>query len=220
MSAFVNLAADPVLWNIIELRVQGALTLEDGLNRPLVNVFHFKRLSGPTQPTLQELCDSFATNNQNHLQAVLNVRVIDFYASARPLDDPLVPEQTQSTGHGVGAVTGDPLSASLAAVLRYKTGVRGRSFSGSKHFGGLSEDDTDGGDELNAASVTLWNTVISGLASTIGDTSSNLYIPCVLSSTLSRINDSPPIFTGATVTSIELNPILGTMRRRKERIPA
>lgn len=220
MAKFVNLAADLTQWNVLEARIQAAIELEDGLFRPLVNVFHFHKVGGSSQPALLDLANGLQSGVVSALSAVLNVRVTDILASIRPLDDPTVTEVTTNGTAGTGVITGDPLSASMAVVFRIGTGVRGRNFQGSKHFGGLSESDCTGGDELDSSRYTLWNVVATAMQSPLVDAGGNTYTMCVLSSTLSGINQSPPFFTGADVDSVTLNHILGTMRRRKERIPA
>lgn len=220
MAKFVNLAADVVQWNILEARLQGAIEWEDTLLKPYVNVFHYHKFGGITTPNLGALADSMSGGLMAFFNGVFNVRMTDLLFSIRPLDDPTVPEQTQSVGAGAGTITGDPLSAALAAVITLGTGVRGRNFRGRKHIGGLSESFSTGGDELNSTGLTALGALATNLAVSIDDGGGNQYQLCVLSSTLSQVNGTPPVFTGADVTTVTLNHILGTMRRRKERIPA
>lgn len=220
MAAFVNLPADPSSWNIIQIRSQCLITYEDTLTKLLINVFNYHKASSSGNPSLLGLANFFAAQVMAYLTPVLNVRVTEPKCFARPLDDPLVPEVENTTSISAGAVTGDPLSAALAVTMQLNTGVRGRSFMGRKHFGGLSESDTDGGDELKASVITSWGTVAGTLEVQADDGLGNLYNPCVLSSTLSLVFGTPPIFTGADITEVVLNPILGTMRRRKEKVPS
>lgn len=220
MGAFINLPADPVAYEILECLLKIDLTLEDGLIRHLVNVFHYHKASGSGSPVLSQCLTSFADDVCSPIIAHLNVRCTGAKCELRPLDDPLVISLVTTPATAAGAVTGDPLSASLAAVVSMDTGVRGRSFQGRKHFGGLSESDSDGGDELKASVITSWNAAIVPMTLAIGDGAGFTYNPCVLSSTLSLVGATPPVFTGADVTTVTLNHILGTMRRRKERVPA
>lgn len=220
MPKFVNLAADLSNWNILEARMQAAVLLEDGLNRPLVNVFHYHKTAGSTVPNLEVFANNMVTALQTAFQNVMNERVTDILFSVRPLDDPTVTEVTQSVGAGAGVIAGDPLSEALAAVITLDTGVRGRNFRGRKHIGGLSESQSTGGDELAASPLGVMQTLATALLTSINGDGGNDYTLCVLSSTLSRVTDTPPYFTGADVVLATAQKILGTMRRRKERIPS
>jgi len=220
MAAFINLAADPTSWNILEVRAEVDITLEDGLVKTLINVFHYHKSSSTGNPSLAGIAAWFNGNIMATFTPLLNVRCSNPRCFVRPLDDPYVMEVEDGVGAGAPAVTGDPLSVVLAAVITLNTGVRGRSFQGRKHFSGLSESDTDGGDELKAGSITTWTGVGSAIAVQANDGAGNTYNPCVLSPTLSGILNVPPYFTGADVVDTSLNHILGTMRRRKEKVPA
>jgi hypothetical protein len=220
MAAFVNLLADPSNWQILEARLKYDVLLEDALTRQFVAVFHYHRSLGSTNPSLATIGADFAANVCSVIMPLLNVRCTGAIADMRPLDDALVMPVEVTPSLDAGAVTGDPLSAALAAVVQLFTPARGRSFRGRKHFGGLSESDTDGGDELKASVITSWAAVESACAVTISDGGGNNFNPCVLSPTLSQIFASTPIFTGCDVNSAVLNKILGTMRRRKERVPS
>lgn len=220
MGVFVNTPADPVAYFMLEFRILWTLTLEDTLTRAMVNVLHYRKLTGSGSPDLVTVLDNFRSSVATQFPSLVNARVNYDGCDVRPLDDPLVPEILNVTSASAGSVTGDPLSAALAVVISLKTSTRGRSFQGRKHFGGLSESDTDGGDELKAASLSAWITAAGNLTGTLSDGAGFTYTPCVLSTTLSGIFLTPPYFTGADIDSVEVNPILGTMRRRKERLPS
>ena len=220
MAVFVNLPADTVLYNILEARMLTRITLEDTLTKDFVNVFHYRRSAGALAPNLAALVTSFEANVNGHFVPLMNVRVDNLGADMRPLDDPLVMPVIAAPTVAAGAITGDPLSAALAVVFKLNTSGRGRSFMGRKHFGGLSESDSDGGDELKAGSITTWAAAGAYLDFDLNDGGTATYTPCVLSSTLSMILGVPPLFTGADIDSVSLNHIFGTMRRRKEKVPA
>jgi hypothetical protein len=155
-----------------------------------------------------------------NLLPLLNVRVTGITHDLRPLDDPLIPAIENNAGTGPGQVTGDPLPSSLAVVCELRTDVRGRSFRGSKHFSGLSESDILHGDELDVTPLVNWNVFAAAMATSAGDGVGNTFTPCVLSPTLSIVYGTPPVFTGADLTGATAKAILGTMRRRKEKVPA
>ncbi len=216
MSVFVNVPADPLTWQVLEAVWRTVVLGEDGISKENVVVAHYHRISGIGASSLIGLANSFNTIFAESMIPLMNVRVTNNVAGVRPLDDPLVPEVQVGAITATGAVTGDPLSSVVAAVVQKVTGVRGRSFKGSVHFGGLSESDTDGGDELKASVITAWETATSAAFQNINDGAGNVFQLCVLSQILSGVNQTPPFFTGADVSNRIVNHILGTMRRRKE----
>jgi len=218
MAAFVNLAADPVLYNILELRMFGLVTQENTLDREWFNIFHYHRTAGGSAPVLQNLVNAFYSAMVATIVPLMNVRVTAANADGRPLDDPLIPPQLSSYGAVVGAVTGDPLSDALAYVADLFTNTRGRSFRGRKHFIGGNESDVDGGDQIKALRLSTWQTTLATALADIDDGGGNVYTPCVLSPTLSNIFGTPPVFTGADVDHATMNAIIGTMRKRKEKV--
>jgi len=220
MGAFVNVPADPANPQILEARFLYQIEWQDTVIRPCFAIFHYHRISGSGTPIYADLTDDVNSNIVVTIGALLNVRVGIIGNDVRPLDDPLVPATFQTGGIATGSVSGDPLPANSALVFNKLTGVRGRNFQGRAHIGGLSEADITAGDQLNASAVSAWNSALALADNNIDDTAGNVFTPCVLSPTLSRIFDAPPIFTGADVTSFALNVILGTMRKRREKVPA
>jgi len=220
MSVFINQAAFEGSHILVECRLITTLEYEDGLFRDLFNVFHYHNLidGGPLDKAA--MLASFISTVGDNIVPLMNVRVTGGKADLRVMDNPLDLVIEQGLGNPAGAVTGDPLSAALALVMTIDTGVRGRSFRGRKHFGGLSESDSDGGDELKAGVIAAWASVASTISANLVLGDGNTYEPCVLSPTLSSLYQDPPFFTGATPGTFTVNHILGTMRKRKERVPA
>jgi len=220
MSVFINQAAFEGSHILVECRLITTLEYEDGLFREMFNVFHYHNLTDAGPLNKGSLLAAFINNVGDPIAPLMNVRVTLGRADIRIMDNPLDVVLEQALGSPSGAVTGDPLSASLALVMQFDSGVRGRSFRGRKHFGGLSESDSDGGDELKASVITSWGSPAAGMGANIDDGTGNEYEPCVLSPTLSSLYQDPPFFTGAAGGTWSVNHILGTMRKRKERVPA
>jgi hypothetical protein len=216
MGVFMNVAADPTSPEILEIQLRTTVEYEDGVFRDFINVFHYHKLASAGTLNLAQFLTNWITNVGDGIVPLMNVRITLGKAACRPLDDPFNLGVEQGLGSPAGLVTGDPLSAALALVMKMETGVRGRNFRGSKHFGGLSESDSDGGDEWKAGTLTNWSSPASTMGTTITDSGGYSYVPCVLSPTLSGIFQTPPFFTGADVTLCSVNPVIGTMRRRKE----
>lgn len=220
MGAFINLPADPTLYNMLEARVLYDVTLEDTLKRTCVAVFHYRRVSGSTPPNLAGIADALASTVGDRFSNALNVRVTNIRVDVRPLDDPLSIPVPQSGGPSAGVVSGEPQSIVNAAVIDLNTGVRGRSFRGRKHISGLSESDSTGGDELTGTALVHFASMIAQILANPNDGAGNIFTPCVLSPTLSDILGTPPTFTGADIIGGTCSPIIGTMRKRKERVPS
>jgi len=220
MGAFVNIVADPAEPKILEYVQLGSITEANGLDKPLYNVFHYHRVSGSGFPDLGALCAAMNNLIVGDIQPLQNVRAHFAFGRLRPLDDPLNPGVVSLAQAGDGGVAGDPISAALALVVRLNTGVRGRSFNGRKHFGGWSEADQDSGDEWDAGMLAAFAAFLPDWLDPIDDGNGVLYRLAVVSSQLSDFLASTPTFTGADVTSLTVNKIAGTMRRRKEVIPS
>jgi hypothetical protein len=118
-----------------------------------------------------------------------------------------------------GTVTTDRTTAFNAAFFRLLTGNRGRHWAGAKHFGPIPESHTTG-DELNSDGLTAWNAVATSLTSALSLTAAegNVYDMLVVSPTLSVLGDEPVrTISYASVDTITLSGVVGTMRHRKER---
>lgn len=219
MSVYLNQAADPVNTTVLELRILYQVTLMNTLVRPLFAVFHYHRIAGSVPADLAYLANQFSLQmGPGNLRPLLNARITVLGVDCRPLDNPLVPPVFDATNAGVGAIATDPLSTAMAVVLDLATPARGRSWRGSKHFCGGNEADTDGGDELNAAAITAWSTYAASGGNSLSDLGGNTFAPCVLSPTLSTIFGTPPIFSFSDGVTCTVKPVLGTMRKRKEKV--
>jgi len=219
MAVFTNISAEPANPQILEARFRYTIEWEDTLLRHCFAIFHYHRSAGSGLPNYVDLGDDVNTNIVLPYGALLNERVTIVGNDIRPLDDPTVMPTFTPAGIGAGTITGDPLPANVALVINKLTGVRGRNYQGRSHVSGLSEADITDGDELNSGAGTAWDSA-SGLADNqLDDSLGNVFVPCVLSPTLSGIFQTPPFFTGADVTSFLVNRILGTMRKRREKGP-
>lgn len=217
---FQNLAADPAIYNMLEGTWKIDVTQDNGNVKQFVNVLHFRRITGSTPPNMTTLVTSLDTNGLAMVLVNVNVNALWNSSSLRPLDDPLNPGIVYAVNTGnPGGQTGDRYDSFSAAKLSLNTGIRGKSFRGSKHFGPLSESDA-AGDDLNAGAITNWtNTAVAifGSPFILSDGTGNTFQCCVLSTLLSKLTPPSIQFTGADVLSATLNHTIGTMRRRKEK---
>jgi hypothetical protein len=118
------------------------------------------------------------------------------------------------TATEVGAITGDRLQTFAAAFLLMRTGLRGRQFRGSKHFGPMSESDI-GDDVFNAGCLARLATIATAMLATLTDTTGNQWKLTVLSRTLSQLQFNPTTVVTNDVTQILVRESVGTMRGRK-----
>ena len=72
--------------------------------------------------------------------AALNARVTQSRNRIRSMDDANDP-YTDFTHAVVGSIAGDSMPTEAAAYILFRTGLRGRSYKGSKHFAPMSETD-------------------------------------------------------------------------------
>jgi hypothetical protein len=120
------------------------------------------------------------------------------------------------TRTSVGAQGGDWLPSFNAATLQLRTGLRGKSYRGSKHFGTIAESDTTN-DELTSGALTRWATMITAYLAGITDSDGNTWLPIVWSRLLSNMSSVPTVIVANQVTSCRINKTLGYMRHRKQK---
>lgn len=222
MAIFRNLVGNVATPMFCEIVLHGEVTTTSGQVKPVLNVFHFRRLVVGGTPDLTTLGNNFNASVGDALRACLNARYTLVEILLRLMDDPA--NAPFSVPINDAGALGDAASAyDLLSAVYYliHTGFRGRSFKGSKHFSGLDESQITG-DELTAAAITAtWDqltTNLNSLIAGIGD-GANTWFPCIISQELSSLGptDIPGIFTGADWSEVLLNSTIGTMRRRKER---
>jgi hypothetical protein len=214
-----NLPADLTQYQMIEIVNRLLVTMTSGPPRSFFNIFHFRNTSNAGAVNMQNIVDAFATNFTTAILPTMNARAAQADAVARPLDDPSSLGATSVIGAGnPGGVATDSYDMASAVSIDLLTDGRGRSFRGRKHFAPLSEADTTG-DELTGGGLTAWQAVAGYMASpwTIFDGISTVVTLTVLSRQLSVLSGPSIAFTGADVVNAICQPIVGTMRKRKER---
>lgn len=115
-----------------------------------------------------------------------------------------------------GSIAGDSMAATLSVYLLLRTGIRGKSYRGSKHLAPASESDTTGGgdDILNAAALVRFNNIAGAVLAGFTDTNGNTWVPVIVSRKLSQLVTNPTTVVANQVTSILTNRRLGRMKRR------
>jgi len=219
VGVYQNLAADPVNYLMLECTCVNTVLMENGILQNCVNVFHMRRTAGTNPADVAGVLDQLRQFWINQVLPLLNNRAEFLRAEARPLDDPLVLAIENATGATTpGGVSGDSLPLDSAVSMELYTGGRGRSFRGRKHWAPLSESDTTK-DELTGTPLANWQSFANGIPGSLHftDGNSNTWDLTVLSKQLSKLDLPSIVFTGSDVVSAFVNPIIGTMRRRKEK---
>lgn len=218
MGVFQNVPGTPLNPAFAEIKTVIPITLASGGTYPATNIYHVRRRTGSASTTLQALMLGFFDLIDDALKAAMSVSAGAGQVYARWLDSPTF-DWEPGTALSAGVITGDSLPNLTTVTFQLKSGARGRSYNGSKHFAGIAESDTTK-DKLNATGAGHWDAVRDSMEVWMNDADNlgNNWGLCVLSQVLSDMTSDPCVFTGADVNNILVNQIIGTMRRRRERV--
>ncbi len=183
------------------------------------NVFHY-RWNGAglfVTPTKGQL-DTAIYNVMGILMiAALNVHWTFVRTRTRFLDD--ASDQYADVAVNLpGNTANDCLPPRNAAYVELTTGLRGRNWVGSKHYGPIAEADTTS-TEINTPTPAWWTNLKNGHLTAVvaGGMTYNLH---VVSSTLSQVKTNPTSIMSAQVTVATLRRNLGGMKRRRPKSSA
>lgn len=199
-----------------EVIMQGLMSSEGSNTINTQFVFQFRRTATAISPTKAALDTIFQSTIADKIVLALNLTWAQTLNSVRWMDDAL--DQAQPFTHAnAGAITGDRMATHLAVFALFRTGIKGRSYRGGKHFGPLSETDTTAGgaDILNAAAITRFGAIITGMMTPLVDSTTNTWKLSVFSRVGSIVKPNPTTIVTNDVTSVLLNKRLGNMRRRQ-----
>jgi hypothetical protein len=200
----------------VEIIANGIAAAGGSNNKKFEFVFAFRRTSNVNPLVKANIETAFQTAIMIPVTNALNNRYAQTFNTVRYLNDAL--DAPVPVARAVaGAIAGDGMPMHNAAYLLARTGLRGRSYKGGKHFGPLSEADTTAGTEdiLNAASLILWGLVATAWLAGFTDANGNVWAPCILSRTLSQLTANPTNVVTNDVTQILINKRVGRMRHRE-----
>jgi len=202
---------------VAEIVVRQEMTFGAATVKTMLNVFHFRRTNTPAAANKGNVAGAFSAQVVTPWLLLVNAALKVATISVRWLDD-VEDQYNDTTVNNVGNVAGDPLSMHSAAMLHFKTGLRGRSRQGSKHFGGMSESDcTTYGDTWNAGALTRIGDVADAIEAGFTEAGGNVWVPCIVSRIHSQLATNPTFIEKADVTQIRVNKTVGTMKHRKAR---
>lgn len=205
----------PITGPVVEVAMKGLMAAAGSGSVNTVFLFHFRRSGGTTPPSKANIDAAFQTAIATPIAAALNARWAATVDSVRFIQDALdAPIDFTSTL--VGAITGDSMPSDQAAYLLLRTGVRGKSYKGSKHLGPMSESDTTtSGDIFNSGCLTRLATIATAILGGFTDSDSNIWKTSVISTSLSTLRTNPTNIIGNDVVQVKVNHRVGGMNRRK-----
>lgn len=217
MAIFQNQVGNVSAPYFIEIVVRGTLTPATTNVVNAVSVFNFRRLTNSLAFDPADIASTFKADWEATYKAVVCPEYAFNQYECRQMDDPTAATAIEPTA-AVGTLAQDLYASDDGIYYQLKTGYRGRSYMGAKHFGGFAESHVDKG-YLNTAGRTAWDTVrtvmLNWTTAGLVDTATNIWKLCIVSRVLSNLVASPAVFTGADVTSIVGNGRIGTMGRRR-----
>jgi hypothetical protein len=211
------------IWNVgdpihyVEIVSQAYAVARGGGVKNFFNIYHFARTTTANPLVRANVQAAFQTNIMVPVLAAMNVDYTQTGNTVRYFEDP-TDAPIATTQSGVGGRSGDRLPDFNAVVLQLKTGVRGKTGRGSKHYGPISEQDTTGDDiiaPLIANSQAIGAAIVAGFT----DASGNVWVPVLKGA--ERIGSPAQYIVAPTtsvitqITSYVLNRSLGSMKRRK-----
>lgn len=203
---------------IAEVTSFGIASSGGSTDKNIESVFHFRRTSNVNPIVKANIESAFQTALMIPITNALNVRYTQTMNTVRFIND--AQDAPVSFSRVVaGARTGDGMPMHNSAFLLARTGLRGRSYRGGKHFGPLSESDTTSGtdDLLNAAALVLWGLVATAWLAGFTDSDGNVWVPCVFSRTLSITTANPTSIITNDIVATLINKRIGRMRHREVR---
>lgn len=202
---------------IAEVQMRGLIDGGPGGSIKTNFVFHWRRTATAVDPTKTAIAAAFKTSISAPIAAALNVDWAATTNAVRYVNDAL-DAPIEFTNTDVGAITGDRLASFAAAYLLMRSAVRGRNYRGSKHLGPFSESDVThatGCDIFNAGAITRLTTVCAAILAGFTDGTGNVWVPCVLSRSLSQLTLNPTTVITNDAIQVLPNHRVGSETRRK-----
>jgi hypothetical protein len=206
---------------LVQLIARGQVLCSSGVQRKVVNSFVYRVTNGPPIAADRLLYwNGFAAATWQWIAAILNVSYVGVAADVLYPNTPGDVQTTVAVPQS-GGRAGARASLNVCAYVNQSTGLRGRSFVGSKRWGPLSTSDIVQ-DELSVPGDPAWIAAVANLSQIFGFTSTAGPVitctPVVWSRLLSAGNVTIPPGIGADIRNCHLNRTLGQWKHRRERV--
>lgn len=201
--------------HVAELIVHGEMAAGGSDAQVCLNVYHFRRTAVSIDPVKANIAAAFDTAV---LQGIIPLVSSDYSWSSvgvRYIEDAEDNEVlvTPAGGH-VGTVATDRCKNGDSVSMLLRSAKRGRNYRGRKAIAGICEADTTK-DLIAAAKQAAWAAVAASIQAGFTDSDGNVWVPYVVSRSLSQLKVNPTTLVGADVTQVLLNLNLGTQNSRK-----
>jgi len=179
------------------------------------NVFHFRRVATAIAPDKEAISDAFQAGLGATIIAALNESWTHSSNRVRFLEDVTDPYADFTIGTA-GSITGNRLPPDNTAYLKLGTALRGKSYRGAKLLSPMSESDTDAAtaDIWNAGAQTRLAAIASDYEAGFTDATTNVWVPCVFSKTLSNFTVVPADTITADIINVTPRKSIGRLKRR------
>lgn len=203
---------------VVEIQAKGVVSAGGSNAVNSDSVFQFRRTSTAGAITKASIESAFQTAIMIPITNALNARYVQTMNTVRYVDDAL--DQPVATTRAVaGQIAGECLPTTISAFLLTRTGLRGKSYKGSKKLFPFSEADTTlaTADLWNAACLARLATIAAAYLAGFTDSNGNVWIPVVLSRLLSQLTTNPTVVARYDITAVLVNKRCGRMKRRQVR---
>lgn len=200
----------------VEIVMHGLIDAGGSDAIPTVNTFHFRRTALTGTITKTPIDTAFQAAIADKIVLAMSVRWNQQRNEVRFINDALDPF-VKFTHANAGARAGIAMPSHSAVMILLNSGFRGRSYQGKKFFGPIDEDDTTVGDDdvLNAAAITRFNTVMTDWLAGFTDSNGQIWVPAILSRTLSSLSTNPTVVGATDVVSMAINKRVTSLKGRK-----
>lgn len=207
----------PPLHNLVAVVVKGHSTAADPASPNIFNTFFYARSATTLPATKPSFMTAWLSAVNAVIYPLMSVNYVQDYVQVRFQDDALDAWYAVTSGLTNGAVTGDIVPSLMNVSVRLETGIRGKSYRGSKHFGPIAKSQTLL-DQLNSSAVTAWTTAIACLIANVTDGLGNVWAPvCLSRQPPYQMKVNPTSASWNTYTTAVLNVDLGRQKKRGQR---
>ena len=207
----------PPLHNLMAVVVKGHSTAADPRSPNIFNTFFYARALTVLPTSKPSFDTAFKSAVNSVIYPLLSVNYVQDYIQYRYQDDALDAWYTTVAGLTSGAVTGDIVPSLMNVSVQLQTGIRGKSYRGSKHFGPIAKSATLL-DQLTSAAQSAWAVVTAALIVSITDGLGNVWVPvCLSRQPPYQMKVNPTAGSFNAYTAAVLNIDLGRQKKRGQR---